>query len=525
MQEIPGEQSSTAPRPSAAALRRTYWGAFGIIAALLVLWAVANPPMAAPDEPAHVVKAAAVVRGQLLGSSDPDNPGSGVVEVPDQYAYALAVPGCYAFNPLAPASCIPDEPADPGRTVEASTWVVRNNPLYYLVVGLPTLLPAGGASFTLMRLVSALWCAAILAWAVRSVRELRDRRFAALGLVAACTPMVLFLASSVNSSALEISSGIALWTTLLTLLRAPDPALVPRRMAAVAVLSVLLANSRGLSPFWLGLIALAVLLSSPWANTRAVLVDRRAWPWFGVIAGGFLASLLWIVHAGTLEGGGPSTGTGIGFRAAARESIAQTQAYVVSMFGHFGWLDTNLPTWTYLLLALGVGAPAVLAVLAARARRDAVAVAAVAAAAVAAPVLIQAWQAHNVGLIWQGRYSIALSVGIPLLAGFVLREGVLPESMQPRRLVVVVASLLAVGHTTAFAINLHRYTRGSAYPWFESAPTDWAPPVPALLLVVAFAAMCVLAVLALDRVTNEDDRSVVRGDSRAEVDRTEVPAP
>ncbi|NTW40858.1 MAG: DUF2142 domain-containing protein [Cellulomonadaceae bacterium] len=485
---------------------RTYWSAFVLLSALMGLWAVANPPMASPDEPAHVIKAAAVVRGQLTGVPDPGGPGSATVEVPALYAYSLSVPSCYVLQTNVTAECIPDAPADLEAPTRAATWVVRNNPLYYAIVGLPTLLPASHFSFYLMRLVSALLTASVLAWAFRGFSEIKGRRFVGLGLLAATTPMVLFLGSTVNSSALEISAALALWTSLLVVLRAPDPARLTGRMAGIAVLAVLLANSRGLAPVFLGVIVITAVAVSPWHSFVAVVRDRRSWPWLAVAAMGFFASLAWIGLAGTLESGGNS-GPGVSFAAGLKASVAQTPSYITGMLGHFGWLDTALPQWLYLWLAVAIGVTPVIAVLVAQTRKDQLAVLGVGALALALPVLIQAWQAKNVGVIWQGRYSMPLMVGLPVVAGFVLRSGAPRVSdLRARPLFLTTASLLAIGHVAAFWVNLHRYVRGTAAPWFGSAATDWAPPVPTPVLLLGFALAVVATVALIDVVSRSEER-------------------
>lgn len=496
-----GGPTSAAPFASLVATpRRAYWVAFAVLATLMGLWAVANPPMAAPDEPAHVIKAAAVVRGQLTGVSDPGGPGSAFVEVPALYAYSLTVPQCWVNQPNIPATCSPPEPADLDATTQASTWVVRNNPLYYAVVGLPTLLPASGLTFYLMRLMSALLTAGILAWAFRELATLPERRSVGLGLLSAITPMVLFLGSTVNSSALEVSAALALWTSMLTLLTAPDPARLRVRMAGIGVLAVLLTNSRGLAPVFFVVIVLTTIAISPWRNTLAVLRDRRSWPWIAVAGAGLAAALVWTASAGTLESGGTSS-TGVSVRAGLRAAIAQTPAYIAGMIGHFGWLDVNLPQWLYLWFALAIGVTLILSVLVARRRADLLAVAAVALLGLVLPVLIQAWQAKNVGVIWQGRYSLPLVVGLPLVSAFVVQRSLAGHpTLKERPIFVVTASMLAFGQVLAFAVNLHRYVRGAGASWFGSSPADWAPVVPSVVLVVAYALASTALVLVVGAV-------------------------
>ena len=63
--------------------RRAFWSSFALFFALFAVWTLANPLTAAPDEPSHATKAAAVVRGEWVGEPVADQPdGFGSVHVP-----------------------------------------------------------------------------------------------------------------------------------------------------------------------------------------------------------------------------------------------------------------------------------------------------------------------------------------------------------------------------------------------------------------------------------------------------------
>ena len=89
--------------------RRRWWGSFAVFTLLISIWSLATPLMAAPDEPAHVTKAAAVVRLQFLGTSEPFKKASGIspiitVRVPAAFGHRR--PPCYSNHPDRPASCM-----------------------------------------------------------------------------------------------------------------------------------------------------------------------------------------------------------------------------------------------------------------------------------------------------------------------------------------------------------------------------------------------------------------------------------
>ncbi len=76
---------------------------------LTVLWTLATPLFAAPDEPAHVLKAVATARGELLARPVPGDPAAVMdVVVPAGYATVGQVPSCFYKSRDEPAGCAKD---------------------------------------------------------------------------------------------------------------------------------------------------------------------------------------------------------------------------------------------------------------------------------------------------------------------------------------------------------------------------------------------------------------------------------
>lgn len=499
-------------RPARRGGARTFWTAFAILWTLSSAWALASPIASGPDENAHVIKAAAVVRGELDGTSTPESPGAAVVEVPRMYADLLGHPTCFAFRGDEPADCSPELLESPAgdAPAEAGTWVVRNNPLYYAVVGLPTLLPAGEWVLYAMRLLSAALCSAVLAWGFRELLALTRRPMLAVGAAAAMTPMVVYLNSTVNSSGLEISAAITLWIALTAMVRDPDPARVTSRAAGIAVVSVLLANARGLSPVYLAVIALLVALVGPWSGVRTLLTDRRTWPWLGVVGVGTALSLLWTTSAGTLEAGGAGHPE-LGFLSTANRTFFDTGDYVFVSIGRFGWLDTSLPMIVYVLAIALVGLPLLLA-LSLAPRRDRLGMLLVLGVAIMLPVVVHAWQARNVGYIWTARYSMPLLAGIAITAGYACRAALRDvPGWVGRRLVQTLLPAFAFVQLIAFLTNLRRYTVGSDGSWRQLFSGEWTPPVHGAVLTLAVVAALVVGTRLLVRAASAPDDAPADG--------------
>lgn len=466
---------------------KVFWGWWAVLLLLASVWAVANPPMAAPDEPAHTVKAASVVRGQLLG---PDSEGGSAVDVPYFYQFVTAYPTCYMFVTSEPAGCDLTPTQDLDAPANAVTPAGRYNPLYYAVVGLPTLLPPGDGVLYGMRILSAALTTFFVALGLRALAQTGPATWAVPGVAGALTPMVIFLTSTVNPAAIEITAAFALWCQLAALLRHRDPALVTSRMWWIALSTMFLVNARGLSLVYGAVIVVAVLLVSPWRTFLDVVRRRSVWPPLAAIVVSCLAAAAWVVGTNSLGSGSTVNHPDLTFTYAAKLTVFAWDGFVLNMVGQFGWMDTPLEGWVMMAYAAGA-AFIVLLALAVGSWRERAVLALVAATTYVLPVLIHASQAHFLGFIWQGRYILPVAIGVPILAAYVVHQRVraLPESWAPAvarlggSLAVVLGSLLAFVQLCAFGENLHRYVNGEDGGWFSLAPDAWLPPVPLALLI------------------------------------------
>ena len=133
----------------------------------------------------HVAKAAAVVRGELTGRliGGPSSP-DGIVRIPAAYANLGTLVRCYQFHADTAASCAPPYRAS-SRTVPDLIYNARYQPLYYLIVGLPSLFTDSSLGIYLMRLVSAALNALFLALAVMAAVTWSRSRLLLVGIVVA----------------------------------------------------------------------------------------------------------------------------------------------------------------------------------------------------------------------------------------------------------------------------------------------------------------------------------------------------
>lgn len=472
--------------------RPLWWLTFVLFAAAMSLWALSMPTFSSPDETAHVVKAAAVARGQLLGHDILTPAGDTITYVEVPAAQVQPVP-CFAHRGGVSAACQGVAPRS-NQLVSAGTLAGHYQPLYYAVVGLGSLAFPGSAGLYVMRLLSAGVNAFFLASALQSARAWRSG-LGLVGVLVAVTPMVYFLGAGVNPSGLEITAAVCVWTSLLALFAAPVQA-DRRLIARVSLAASALVLIRGLSPLWLLCIAVVVVLVTGTAAFRQGM--RRADVRVGaaIVLVATLTAGAWIVSAGALTLR-PNRGRQV---LAPNEVLNGLQERfwprARQLVGVFGWLDTALPRWVYLgwaaLLIL-----LLIAFLITAGPRGIAALTVLLVAVVGLPAAIEASQQNLLGFVWQGRYTMPLAVGVPLLLAFGIDLGWSRIAARLKRVTTTVLVLVvAAAQVTAFWVDLRRYTVGVGHGGGVFR-VEWSPPVSAPLLLAGFAVVQVALAVAL----------------------------
>src|SRR3954466_10643265 len=151
-----------------------------------------------PDEPAHIIRAAAVSHGDLVGDAVRRlEPGYRQVSV--AAALATGDPGCFRHDEDATAACTTVVDAPRNRVVATSAGTAP--PWYYLAVGWTTRALSSGRDAMGFRIASVVLCAAILGYALARCMAIGR----ATWLVAAITPSAWFLFGVVGTSGVEVA--------------------------------------------------------------------------------------------------------------------------------------------------------------------------------------------------------------------------------------------------------------------------------------------------------------------------------
>jgi Predicted membrane protein (DUF2142) len=499
----PSGRAGHAPGRTPWRLYWRWWISFGTTSLVIIGWSLATPLMASPDEPSHVIKAAAVVRGQLIGAPQHEPAhlvsGNTTVQVPTVFGGLDA--SCFAFKSSIPASCQRSAPATNSK-LRFVTSAGRYPPLYYAVVGLPSLLWTSTAGIRIMRILSGLACAALLASAFVSAAGHRRRALLVWGVAIATTPLVLFLAGVVNPSGLEIAAAICLWTSGIALV--DDTAARPdgRLLARVGISAAVLAQVRNVSLLWLALIVVALVLLAGLSRIRSMLRDRRTWAWGAVVAVSSLFELGWLAYSHALATTTVAHPTPVPFWRNVKDTLANTDNLLHQMIGVLGWLDTPVPRLSYYAW-LAAAMLLVAGGLVLGARRRALLLLGMTAAVILVPAAIQVHDRASLGSFWQGRYSLPLAAGVVVTAAATIP----PERLtitRTARLQLIFAGVVVVAGGGVFLQGLRRYTAGLA-AGLDPFRGSWHPPLGSIPLTVLFLAALVGWASWLTRLSRSGD--------------------
>jgi hypothetical protein len=461
--------------------------------------------MGSPDEPAHVVRAASLVRGQWVGSATVERDGDrqDLARVPETLAWP-EVP-CFAHRDAVTPACATAPAGRGDALVEVESDAARYNPAYYALVGWPSLVAPSTTTVYLMRLLTALLVAGLLTLAAVALREAAVGRWGFVALGYATTPMLLFIAGSVNPSAVEIAGGLALWATLLCWFGRPDPALDRRRAARAAVAAAALVLPRALGPLWLVLVVAGALLVVP--DGRLGHVARAARPAAVAVAIVTLVSLAWTLGVRTVAVSTVDYPELESPRRYLYSMVLSLDDFERQMIGVLGWLDTPLPSHVYLLW-FGVLGFLVFGALAVGGLRQRVLLLALVALSAVLPILIQWPTAPELGIVWQGRYLLPLLVGLPLAAGWAVSTSpAWGRAMRGTFAVGAPLVTLACLQIAAFWWSLHRNVIGLDEKWIGFDPA-WQPPLGWIPLTLAYAAAAMAWTALLARLGDERAETV-----------------
>ncbi len=459
---------------------------------LMAVWGLFVPLFAGPDENSNFVRAAAVIRGEVIGGDLPasldDNYFRTTVGIDPQFVAANPIPFCFApFRNV--AAC--NTPLDTAPVVDDPpfTFQGRYPPVAFVVPGLGTLVGPNDMAVRLGRLADSAAAAALIG--IAAARLVRSS-IPLVVLLVAWTPGAQFMGAVINPSGVEIAAAIAVWAYGSAALNVGRGPWTRRDDVGLAVASVALLTARPASLALFAIIAVCCAIAMAGRNPVTALL-RRAPITIASSAVASVGMLVWyfVVFDVHLDDGVADGAGSIGRLAVLERAFGHMTTVVAEHVGNFGWGEVDSPTlavWFFLL--------ATAAVIAAgwrhSTRREQAAVLALGVAVVVFEVYLSVnfYRLLRVFGV-QGRHLSPLIVGLPLLLAHRWR----PSDRQRRLLAVTWTAVLAV--TAVFV--LRRYAVGTIPGNFFDLFSEprWTPPfgtIPMLLALVGatgvFAVVC-----------------------------------
>jgi hypothetical protein len=496
--------------------------AIGVVT-MVGAWIILAPPGGGPDEPSHLIRSAGLIRGQLEGDVRSTSvPGEASFTVPGWIR--STDPSCYAQDPNAPASCRPSADIDELVDLPSSA---ANYPVWgHLLPSVGTLAPGLVSANSAARLLAALLPCMLIIGALR-LAHAHSALLAAATLVAV-TPMAWSTIAQVNPSGLVISGGIAVFVAAPLLDRGRSATwlfsfgfaamILPRRDGAfwafTALGVVLLLRGWSLREWWAllsrrqqALLVAAYAVMSLWAIRLDGLVSKLAvlaplaalalvaarWFWRRpALPRPAKAALLFVAVIVVGMVGASARPQPIDGRI-VRLIVSSTGERLHQAIGVLSWLDAPIPDTSLYLFLVAVGVLTACALM-----HDDLRVVAsaglVLSAAIGMSWVMELAQGDETGTYWQGRYSLPLLVGVPLLLG---RADVRPSVERRLSNTLVVAALIVANGGIYAAAR-----RWGVGIYGSMDPTDfnsYGTPIPPIVLLLGHLAGSAAVAAALFR--------------------------
>jgi hypothetical protein len=464
---------------------RTRWVVLGLLLVELG-WIVALPPFRGVDEHDHAFRASAVAHGQWIAPPAEATRGTGAFVLVEPDIVAAAAPECLRRPYTVEADC---RGTAAGNRVEIASGAGRYHPLFYAVVGAPTLVLEGEASLYAMRLVALLLCLGMATVAVRALRSWADP-MVAVAVLCGLTPVVLYSMSLVAPNGLELMSGLALWASLGAIASSEGPVRRGHVLAAVIAAAVLL-TLRSLGPLWVLLVGVTALIVWPSLAPRLWSLRRSLTGLVAALALALVAagSLWWIFGQDSMVVGRAAALPEITASDRMSVSAGRIPQWILQMVAAFPSRSEPAPPVVYAAFLSLLGFLIGFAIWRGKPRlRVALTVAIVASLVV--PFCITVATLDEFGTAWQGRY------GLPYLLGAAVLFGIPLATLGHRaRLMLVGAAfpLVVIGHAVSMTAVLERERRESPL----SGTDAWSLAPSPVLLVALVAGGWALAFLPL----------------------------
>ena len=436
-------------------------------------WLLAVPAFHGIDEVDHIYRASSVARGHWeAGSVIPDDGRGHLISVPEDIVEA-AREACATLEYVGPDNCSPTTRPDSSGEVRIASAAATYNPTWYMVVGSAGLPFDGQNAAVAMRLCAALLCDLLIAVALWLLFTRTASRWASIGVAVACTPVLVYSTVNAAPNGAGYCAGLLLWVSLLTLPRdATESVRGPLIGIAVSAPTIMATHSTGL--LWVlmsfGCAGPLILprVRHLWSRSRRNVVGIAL-----LLAACATAAVTWVMLAGTND---PRAGDAGEYGPMPAKVLLQ--GLVLWPLQSIATLQTRNTAAPIEVYTIGVALLAVVVLLAWRVGRRAerLSIVMVAVASLVIPLAATALTYPKLAAAWQGRYGLALSLGIIILATSALARSRAPRTTYCWILAIVWTTL----HWMTITALFRKDFADNAQPW-----TPWFVAGAALVTVTA----------------------------------------
>ena len=389
------------------------------------------------------------------------------VDIDPQFDGANTVQRCFVAQPAVPACGlrVQDQSTTDERPITAMGLYT---PAVYLIPGFGTLAGASNNSWFAARLWSALAAALMIALCVVNLVRRND---SLLPLFSALAPAVIFLASVVNPSGLELVGSVALWIATPGMLRAKPHDFWEILTYAISGVVLILARPLGMV-YFASIMFVCVIASGTWRTALQLISQHRTVSALHTIM--LLFATWWylfVYNPAVNPRRAEYLGPDVPLQEQVFHAFGDTYRVLLEAVGDLGSLEVPLPRLIFILL---IAVAMWLISLGATSSTTATRVA-LTSLVLMSILLILATDINYYRILRgygvQGRHVMPLLVGLPLLAARHLRPSVVTRTTVIG--VWVLAQFIA-GYTA-----LRRYSVGIVGDNFFamfSAPA-WEPPL------------------------------------------------
>jgi hypothetical protein len=426
-----------------------------------------------------MIRAAAAARGEAVG----DKPANGEfgypgVQVPEWVAQSFNLP-CEVGDASKTAECVPSVGDDTTLTTSSSSSA-SNSPVFYTIVGLPSLFITGDAGLYAMRIMSAILTSLLLAGMILALRAQSRTVWPVVAGFVTATPMVFFLGGSTNVNGVEAAGAGAVAAIALLLVRTKMSNRQLWIWSILLGLSVIgVTSGRTVALLWVVIAAIVALIVARPAKLLELVRKPAIWVGLAIIVVAVLWVVVWFkfISITAVDPRGFDPDRDPGLKLLLSIMVEYTFNWWGPWIGQFGWLEVNAPIGVQIIWQGAIAALLFSAFVMTRGRAR-VATIFIALAVFIVPIALQGSLWIEVGWIWQGRYMLPVYLILMVTIGVALDMSTAPgPSKLQVRFIRAAVVLLALCHIITFVFVLRRFIVATQNWLSMFTHPEWQPPL------------------------------------------------